>query len=152
MTGLAPDSVQGDRRVSGLIEKIRHGGAVIDAADVPDLVPPLAVLAAVTPGPTRFVNAARLRQKESDRLAALTALLNGLGGNCAETPDGLAICGVPSLRGGTAESFADHRIAMAAAIAATVCEAPVTLRGAECVNKSYPAFWSEFQRLGGKTE
>ena len=147
--GLAPDSVQGDREVTGLIDAVRSGSAVIDAGDVPDLVPPLAVLAAVTPGETCFTNAARLRQKESDRLAALTALLNGLGGECEETADGLRIRGVTSLRGGSADGFGDHRIAMSAAIAATVCDGSVTLRGMECVNKSYPAFWSEFERLGG---
>ena len=148
--GLCPDSVQGDRAVAELIERVRLGGAVIDAEPVPDLVPPLAVLAAVTPGETCFVHAARLRQKESDRLAALAALLNGLGGRCTETADGLAICGVPSLKGGEADSFGDHRIAMAAAVAATVCESPVLLRGAESTAKSYPAFWRDFESLGGK--
>ena len=150
--GLNPVSVQGDRAVNGLIDAIRRGGAEIDAGNVPDLVPPLAVLAALTPGVTRFTNAARLRQKESDRIAALAAMLKALGGDCSETPDSLFVRGVPSLRGGTADSFGDHRIAMAAAVAATVCEAPVTLRGADCVTKSYPAFWSDFANLGGKAE
>ena len=150
--GLNPQSTQGDRAVTGLLAEIRRGGAVIDAGNVPDLVPPLAVLAAVTPGETRFVNAARLRQKESDRLAAATAMLNALGGECTETADGLSVRGVSSLRGGTVDSFGDHRIAMAAAVAATVCRETVTLRGAECVSKSYPAFWSDFTKLGGKAK
>ena len=152
VAGLCPDSAQGDRTVTGLIEEICRGRAVIDAETVPDLAPPLAVLAAVTPGETRIVHAARLRQKESDRLAALAALLNGLGGCCTETADGLVIRGVPSLKGGCADSFGDHRIAMAAAVAATVCESPVLLRGAESTAKSYPAFWRDFESLGGKTK
>ena len=150
--GLNPESLQGDRAVTGLITAICRGGAVIDAGNVPDLVPPLTVLAALTPGETRFTNASRLRQKESDRLASLTAMLQALGGDCAETADGLIIRGVPSLRGGTVDSCGDHRIAMAAAVAATVCREPVALLGAECVTKSYPAFWSDFAELGGKAE
>ena len=150
--GLSAESLQPDRAVTALISAVRAGGAVISAARTPDLLPPLAVLAAVTPGETRFTEAARLRQKESDRLAALSAMLKALGGDCTETADGLCIRGVPSLRGGTVDSFGDHRIAMAAAIAAAVCTAPLTLRGAEAVEKSYPAFWSDFARLGGKSE
>jgi len=149
LRGLREDSAQGDRAVLSLIAGISAGNAVIDCGDVPDLLPPLAVLAAVMPGETAFVNAARLRQKESDRLAAMCALLQGLGGDCTVTADGLRVRGVPSLRGGSADSFGDHRIAMAAAVAAAFCEMPVRLTGADCVSKSYPAFWADYRALGG---
>ena len=79
--------------------------------------------------PPRIVNAARLRIKESDRLSAVTAALGGLGAQIEEGPDSLTIHGVSALRGGTAESFNDHRIAMMLAVAATRAEGPVTVRG-----------------------
>ena len=151
VSGLASASLQGDAAAPARIAAVRRGNAVVDLRDQPDLLPPLAVLAAVTPGVTSFVNAARLQRKESDRLAAVAALLRSLGGDCEAQPDGLTVTGVPSLRGGTADSCGDHRIAMAAAIAAGACSAPVTLRDAECVEKSYPAFWSDFASLGGRT-
>ena len=65
------------------------------------------------------------------------------------TQDTLTVYGT-GYRGGTVNAANDHRIAMAAAVAATVCEEPVCVLGAECVQKSYPAFWDEFKRLGGK--
>lgn len=148
--GLSDLSAQGDRAVTALIRTVRDGGAAIDLTDVPDLLPPLAVLASVTPGDTRFFNAARLREKESDRLHTVCRLIRGLGGNCLETEDGLKFCGVSGLRGGTVDCARDHRIAMAGAIAATVCREPVIICGAECVEKSYPQFWNHYQRLGGK--
>ena len=150
VTGLAPDSPQGDRAVLDLAGRIGAGNAVIDCRDVPDLVPVLSVLAAVTPGSTRFINAGRLRIKESDRLAATVGLLRALGGEAEELPDGLVITGRPRLTGGQVDSANDHRIAMSAAVAALACEGPVLLRGAQAVNKSYPAFWDDYARLGGK--
>lgn len=147
---LCAQSVQGDRAVTALLAQICAGGAVVDCGGVPDLVPPLAVAAALTPGETRFVNAARLRDKESDRLRAVCAMLGALGGDCAETEDGLLICGGSVLRGGTVDPCGDHRIAMAAAIAATRCSGEVVLCDADCVAKSYPDFWRHYQMLGGE--
>ena len=147
--GLNDESVQGDRSVSSVLKEITEGDAVVDCADIPDLLPPLAVVAAVTPGETRFIHAARLRGKESDRLAAVAAMLSALGGDCRETPDGLVIRDAAQLHGASVDSCGDHRIAMAAAIAATVCSGEVTVRGAECVAKSYPDFWNDYKRLGG---
>jgi len=149
--GMDPDSVQGDRVIAQHAERLsRPGDVELDVSQCPDLVPALAVMAAVRQGTTRIVNAARLRLKESDRIAATVGLLNALDGWAAETEDGLIVNGVPSLRGGTVDACSDHRIAMAAAIAATACCLPVTVLGAECVNKSYPDFWEEYQRLGGE--
>ena len=147
--GLDPDSAQGDKVVSELYWKLaRPGDAEIDVSGCPDLLPPLAVMAAVRPGTTCFTNAARLRIKESDRLSTTAALLAALGGRAEEGPDFLTVHGGP-LTGGTVDSANDHRIAMAAAIAATGCTGPVTIRGAECVQKSYPDFWEVYRSLGG---
>ena len=94
--------------------------------------------------------AARLRMKESDRLASVTAALSALGADVKEGPDFLEIRGKDALAGGVkVDSFNDHRIAMMAAIAAARCINPVTINGAECVAKSYPNFWEEYKRLGG---
>ena len=147
--GLNPGSSQGDKVVSELYWRLaRPGEAEIDVSGCPDLLPPLAVMAAVRSGATRFVNAARLRMKESDRLSTTAAALAALGGRAEEGPDFLTVRGGP-LTGGTVDSAGDHRIAMAAAIAATACTGPVTIRGAECVQKSYPDFWEAYKALGG---
>ena len=148
--GLDPRSAQGDMVVSDLYWKLaRPGDTAIDLSGCPDLLPPLAVMAAVRSGTTRFVGAARLRIKESDRLATVCAMLTALGGRCEELPDGLTVHG-GTLTGGTVDGANDHRIVMAAAIAAAACTEPVTILGAEAVRKSYPDFWEEYQRLGGK--
>ena len=151
LRGLCPDSTQGDRVILNFSELLREPGAVkLDVRHCPDLVPALAVQAALRAGQTtRIVNAARLRMKESDRLQAVAASLNALGAQVQEQPDALQIMGVSRLRGGTVESFNDHRIAMMLAGAATCADGPVTIRGAECVRKSYPNFWEDYEALGG---
>ena len=85
-------------------------------------------------------------------LATTAALVNALGGRAEELPEELIVHGQSALSGGTVDGANDHRIVMAAAIAATVCKGSVTIRGAEAVNKSYPHFWAEYRRLGGKYE
>ncbi|HIR20466.1 MAG TPA: 3-phosphoshikimate 1-carboxyvinyltransferase, partial [Candidatus Pelethomonas intestinigallinarum] len=149
--GLDPRSAQGDMAVSEHYWRLaRPGEAEIDVSSCPDLLPPLAVMAAARNGVTRFTHAARLRMKESDRLRTTAALLAALGGQVEEGPDFLTVRGGP-LTGGTVDSANDHRIAMAAAIAATGCAGPVTVLGAECVAKSYPRFWEDYRKLGGIT-
>lgn len=150
--GMNPDSTQGDRIIVPYYEKLaRDGDVELDVSQCPDLVPPLAVHAAVRRGTTRIVNAARLRIKESDRLATVTATLNALGANIKEYPDSLTIHGVDALAGGVeVDCCNDHRIAMMAAVAATRCKEPVTLLGAQCVDKSYPDFWKDYAALGGQ--
>lgn len=153
--GMDPYSLQGDRVVmEQLLALSGPGDLALDVSGCPDLVPPLAATAALRAGrATRLTNAARLRLKESDRLASVTAVLGALGADITEGPDFLEIRGKETLSGGAAvDSFSDHRIAMMAAIAATRCEEPVTITGAECVAKSYPDFWEEYERLGGKLE
>ena len=149
-TGLDSTSPQGDRAVTEAVKAIRLGNATVDAADIPDLVPVLAVLASVSPGTTRFINAARLRIKESDRLATVTEMLSALGADIEESADGLTVRGVKSLRGGSVHARGDHRIAMSAAVAAIACEGEVSIENAESVEKSYPAFWRDYAALGGK--
>lgn len=143
-------SAQGDRVIAQLYWKLAKPGDVeIDLSGCPDLLPPLAVMAAARRGTTRFVGAARLRLKESDRLKTTAAMVNALGGQAEELAEGLVLRGIPTLSGGTVDGAGDHRIVMAAAIAATACANPVTILGAEAVNKSYPSFFQEFERLGG---
>ena len=142
--GMDPNSHQGDRRITEILDQTE-----IDARDIPDLVPILAVLAASRNGKTRIFGAERLRIKESDRLYAVTKCINDLGGMAEETDDGIIICGTGKLLGGCVDSFNDHRIAMSCAIASLICEKEVTILGAECVKKSYPAFWDDYKLLGG---
>ena len=166
VSGLNPASAQGDRAILDLlrafgaevtveggramVRKNRLVGCEIDAAPIPDLIPTLCALASVAEGETRVVNAARLRIKESDRLASTAQLLRGLGGQVEELPDGLVIRGVKALSGGAADSQNDHRIAMSAAVCACASAGPVEVLGAQCVEKSYPRFWDDLSRLKGE--
>ena len=146
--GLNPDSAQGDRAVAEILSRLNSENCSINASDIPDLVPVLAIAAGAQQGAT-FTSIQRLRLKESDRVASTVAMVNALGGRAEATEDTLTVYGT-GFRGGTVDAVNDHRIAMAAAIASTVCLESVTILGAECVQKSYPAFWDEFKRLGGK--
>ena len=146
--GLDLDSVQGDRAVTALL-----GQDTIDATHVPDLVPALAVAAASRPMRTVITGAARLRLKESDRLQSVADMLSALGHRVAVTPDGLVIDGGPPqpceapVR--TVDGANDHRIVMAAAVAAAYADRPVRVTGAQAVEKSYPDFFRDFEALGG---
>ena len=147
--GLDPTSPQGDRAADHWLPRLMDC-CTIDVSDIPDLVPILAVVAAAKQG-AAFTNAGRLRLKESDRVESVLAMIKNLGGQAEATEDTLTVHGT-GLRGGTVDACNDHRIAMSAAIAATVCTEPVTIPGAQCVEKSYPKFWAEFARLGGQYE
>ncbi len=149
VTNLSTDSPQGDRAAAELLLQLDNN-ITIDATDIPDLVPILAVTAGAKQGAV-FTGIQRLRIKESDRVASTIAMLTALGGKAESTESTLTIYGT-GFRGGTVDACNDHRIAMAAAIAATVCTQPVTILGAEAVNKSYPGFWEEYKRLGGQYE
>ncbi|MCL2324295.1 MAG: 3-phosphoshikimate 1-carboxyvinyltransferase [Actinomycetia bacterium] len=171
VTGLDPASVQGDRAVIDIlrgfgasveVEGEAVGGAVtvtvrggtlrgmrVDARDIPDLVPILSLVAAAAEGTTTITGAARLRLKESDRLAAVADVLGALGARIEVCDDGLTIEGGRRLVGATVDAWGDHRIAMMAAIATTVCDGPVVITGAAAVNKSYPRFFEDFEALGG---
>ena len=153
INGLNENSSQGDRIIRGYCERLAGSGEVrIDVSDCPDLVPALALIGACRGGRrTRIDNAARLRMKESDRLASVTEVLTALGAKISEMPDALIIDGTGELSGGAEVSaHNDHRIAMMAAVAAARCKARVTLVGAESVEKSYPEFWNDMEKLGLK--
>lgn len=121
--------------------------ADIDASQVPDLVPVLAVAAAAARGTCRILGAERLRFKESDRIDSVAKMLCAIGANVQTVQDGLIIKGGNALHGGTVPSAGDHRIAMSAAVAATVCGGSVCIEDARAVDKSYPDFWNDFDSL-----
>ena len=162
VTGLDRNSLQGDKNISNILHKFgakvtwegdtltvspgKLTACDIDAAAIPDLVPVVAVVASAAEGTTRIYNAQRLRLKESDRLETVTQMLTALGGKIEQTDDGLLITG-SSLVGGTVNSCNDHRIAMAAAVASILCKEEVTVLDAQAVEKSYPQFWEDFERL-----
>ena len=148
--GLTQDSLQGDRAVSKFLHQLEQACPTISAKDTPDLIPVLAVAAAAKHGVV-FTDIQRLRLKESDRVASTIAMIEALGGMAEATENTLTIQAT-GLIGGVVDACADHRIAMAAAVASTVCTDPVTILSADCVKKSYPGFWDDFTRLGGKYE
>lgn len=166
--GLNPDSAQGDKAIIDVLKKMNAGiihngnsykadvsglkGAVIDASQIPDAVPVIAAIAATAEGETVIRNAQRLRIKESDRIVSTVAMLRSLGAEAKETEDGMIISGKPALRGGTVDSFNDHRIAMAAAVAAAKCEGEVVIADAGAVKKSYPDFYEDYNKLGGQAD
>ena len=167
VNGISLASRQGDKQIVEILRRFGAGidvsdnsvtvspaslrGTEIDASQIPDLVPVIATVATVAEGQTVIYNAGRLRLKESDRLLSTSTMLNSLGASVTETDDGLIIKGRATLKGGTVSSFNDHRIAMSAAVASIVCDAPVTVEGAQAVSKSYPDFWRDVNALGIKT-
>lgn len=164
-SGLEENSAQGDRVIvdifremgaqvvyrdgKWLAEPCKTRGVLIDVTQCPDLVPILAVVAALSEGITRIVGAKRLRIKESDRLKAMADNLNAVGGHVKELPEGLEIKGVDRLQGGVTDSYGDHRIAMAMAVASSQCDHPIYIKNPMAVGKSYPHFYEDFKSLGG---
>lgn len=151
LLGLNPNSRQGDKEIINVIEKMKNGGITLDVRQIPDLVPVITVLATQTEGITHITNAARLRIKESDRLSAITSELKKMGADIKEEADGLIIKGKTKLKGAEVYAHNDHRIAMSLAVAGTVSEGETVIKNAECVKKSYGAFWQDFSGLK-KTE
>lgn len=165
VTGLDPRSSQGDRaivgaasllgaraRTAGEAATAEHAalvGRTVSVAEIPDLVPPIAAMAAYARGETRITDAARLRLKESDRLETVRAAIAGMGGDATVEGDDLLVRGTGTLPGGVVDAANDHRIAMMAAVCAAHAQGPTTIRGAECVAKSYPTFFEDFRSLGG---
>jgi len=161
--GLNINSTQGDREVLNIlkhfgadcavtengiaVKKNTLSGIEIDAADIPDLVPVLSTIASVAHGTTVIKNCQRLRLKESDRLATVSEMLGNLGADIKIDGDSLIIDGKEMLQGGTAQSYNDHRIVMSAAVASCVCINSVTIVDAEAVNKSYPAFFGDLEKI-----
>ena len=146
---LDPNSPQGDRTITDILASFVENPSV-SAADIPDLVPILAIYFAAKGGAV-FTDIARLRLKESDRVTSVIDLLQSLGIHAEADNNTMRVSG-GIFSGGIVDACGDHRIAMAAGIAATIANGPVTILGADCVAKSYPAFWQEYKRLGGKYE
>ena len=162
VTGLSPKSRQGDMAILDILQNmgadigaspeviaVRHAplkAMTIDASQIPDLVPPLAVLAATAMGDTQFIHAGRLRLKESDRLTGTLDLLHDLGVQARVRDDVLQVHG-GTIRGGSVRTLGDHRLAMAAAVAACAAQNPVTIDNADCVGKSFAGFWNAFGQL-----
>lgn len=146
LDGLNETSLQGDQAIVGYLNKL-DSNVTIDLSDTPDLFPVLAVVAAAKCGAT-FTGIGRLRYKESDRIQSVHALLEDLGIRICSSKDTFTV-EPGDIRGGTVDSFGDHRIAMAAAAAAVAADGPITILNADCVSKSYPDFWDELHCLGG---
>ncbi len=164
--GLEPITNQGDRRILSLLSEMGASvsqsadavtvsvecplhGIETDVSDVPDLVPPLAVRAAASFGKTVLHGTGRLRMKESDRVAGLSRLLTSLGASVRTTDDDIFIEGHGSLIGGTPPLSRDHRLFMAAAVAAVFCDKDVFLPDDGSFTKSYPTFLQDYATLAG---
>jgi 3-phosphoshikimate 1-carboxyvinyltransferase len=159
--GIDRQTRQGDVRLLDVLEKMgcrvirdSKGITVIggqltavdaDMGDMPDMVPTLAVVAAFARGTTTITNAAHLRAKESDRLAAMAAELAKIGVSAQVTPDGLVITGPPE-RGAQIATYGDHRIAMSFAVAGLAVPG-ITIADPDCVEKSFPDFWEVLENV-----
>ncbi len=165
VTGVDINSLQGDKEI---VELLRRFGAEItvdgnnvtakkshlkaiqiDASQIPDLVPILAVAASFAEGETVIYNAERLRIKESDRLLETALRLKAFGIDVTETNDGLRIIGGKT-KGADINSANDHRIVMAFSVMASCSKGMSTIENAEAINKSYPLFFKDFLSLGGE--
>ncbi len=149
VNGLNNLSKQGDKKIVEIIKDYQQDDAIINCNEIPDLVPAISIMSALKNGRTKIVGAERLRLKESDRLMALRENLSILNVDVKESEDGLEIFGVGKVSGGEVEGYNDHRIVMSMAILATKASAPIVIKGAEAVAKSYPHFFEDFKKLGG---
>ncbi len=122
------------------------GGSVIPA--LIDEIPMLAVMAAFADGTTIIKDAAELKVKESDRIAVMVENLSRMGADITATDDGMIIHGGRPLHGAEIDSHLDHRIAMSFAVAGTIVDGPLSILGGDCVNISYPDFYSDLYKLG----
>lgn len=169
VTGLDVNSPQGDKKILEILKRMdaeitidgdsvtvkrkKLFGTIVNASDIPDLVPIISVVGALCDkGVTHIENAQRLRLKESDRLKAMDELLTKVNAAVSETDDGMIVWGENDLIGGRVEGYNDHRIVMAAAILSCGCALPIDIIGAEAVEKSYPSFFEDFNKLGGKAD
>lgn len=167
VNNLSHDSKQGDKQIVDIIkhmkgkiiytengytaEKTQTYGTTIDISDCPDLAPIIALLGSVSKGTTTITNISRLRLKESDRVESTVTTLSKLGANISVKDEEIIIYGKKTLKGGvTLDSYNDHRIAMMITVAGLVCEQEVALLRPLAVNKSYPHFFEDYKKIGGK--
>lgn len=168
VNGLDMNSTQGDKEIVNVIRNFGGNitvddneircfggelkGTEIDASDIPDLVPIIAVLAAFAKGKTVIKGAERLRYKESDRIESVVQNLKLLGAQVQETTDGMIINGGKKLNSAKLKGFNDHRIVMAFSVAGLYIDGAIEIDDAESINKSYPSFFEDYNRLGGKAD
>lgn len=168
VTGLEPDSAQGDKEFCRILTRMGaketwRDGALsfsigdlkpceVDASEIPDLVPIISIMCALANGTSVIHNTARLRAKESDRVASVCEMLTALGVSVSADDNTITVMGKGHIpHGGEIDSHNDHRIAMSAAAASHYAPSPITVLGAEAVEKSYPRFWNDYNKLGGLT-
>ena len=165
VTDLDVNSPQGDKKIlevlknmgadvqiSGnevTVKKNNLKGITIDASDIPDAVPVISVVASACTGETRIINAGRLRIKESDRIKSVVEMINSVGGYAEETDDGMIIHGGKPLKGGKVDGYNDHRIVMSASVLSILCEDDIEITDSNAVEKSYPDFFNDFNKMGG---
>ncbi len=163
------ESEQGDKRIVDIVKEMggnirwnkRDGiivaerskleGIEVDAGDIPDLVPTIAVLASIAKGKTVIYNAEHLRLKEIDRIEGIYSNLRNLGIEVKKRRDGLEIVG-SKIEGGTVDSFGDHRMALAFSLLGLVAEKGVCVKNAEVVSVSFPNYFEVLKELGAKIE
>ncbi len=166
ITGLNKDSVQADRQIADILSIAGceltwegrnitcHGKAIsplqVNLEQIPDLLPVLSALACSISGESAFLNGARLRLKECDRLDAIFKMVQSLGGQVRMDGDDIYITGTGSLRGGVVDCYNDHRLVMAGSLAALIAQEPVLLKDSEAISKSYPQFFEDWNQLGGE--
>jgi 3-phosphoshikimate 1-carboxyvinyltransferase len=167
---LAARSLQGDSVVLGIFASM--GGSIIplqdsvvasasasklhgieiDARDIPDLIPILAVVASQADGLTVISHVGRLRLKESDRIKMTVDTLRAMGAEIVSSGDTITVRGRTKLSGARIDPAGDHRIAMACAVASLAAAGDTIIEDAECVSKSYPSFFDDLTRLGARVE
>ena len=167
VTGLRPDSVQADKRILSILESAgvtytwndstvtitgkAHQPIHVNLEQMPDLLPILSSLACSIEGESSFINGARLRLKESDRLEAVAQLVRDSGGTVRIEGDNLHNRGTGTLTGGTVDCVNDHRLVMAGALNALIATSPMILKDSKAISKSYPHFFTDWKQLGGET-
>ncbi len=165
VSGLDMGSTQGDKAIVRILSNfgadysvdgdkvtVKKGalrGIVVDAVNIPDLVPIISVVAAGADGVTVIKNCGRLRLKESDRIESTCAMIRSLGGDISVDGDDLVICGKEKLSpiDVCVDSYNDHRIVMAASVGAVLCSGSVTVNGSEAAAKSYPGFFEDLCKI-----
>ena len=144
--------VAGESVADVLVKTSQLKGVELSGDIVPlliDEIPVIAVAAAVAEGETVVRDAAELRVKESDRIAASVSWLNGAGVEAIGTPDGMIVAGGNTIGGGQFQSFDDHRLAMSLGVAGLISSEPITVLDPEVAGISYPNFWEIIERIGG---
>ena len=164
--GLDINSTQGDKEIINVLKKFGANvtfddtsvvsekselfAADINAENIPDLVPIIAVLASYAKGRTVIYGAERLRYKESNRIESVVSNLKAMGVDAEETADGMIINGSGKMSGADLKGYNDHRIVMAFSVAGLFAEGKTTIDDAMSINKSYPDFFEDYNMLGGR--